>query len=370
MVFEFASKSRAAIARVMRKYRVLWDQIGIVTEEGGTLCILSGRATLLDCPVGQLRQWWEATSTELEKQQANPEMVEAEHRSHMDGRVLEYKLSFTPSAPSFLRSRAPKVAILREEGTNGDREMAAAFYTAGLESHDILMSDLLDGRVSTLDEYRGLALPGGFSYADVFGSARGWAGPIRFNPCVREIFDRFYERQDTFSLGVCNGCQLLAAIGWLPYAGIPEESQPRLIQNKSGRFESRWVGGRIPPNPAIMLKGMEGSVLGIWVAHGEGQWNFPDPTVLEFIKTKNLVAFEYVDPSGNPTEDYPDNPNGSPLGIAGICSPDGRHLAMMPHPERCFLKWQWPWLPEKFRGLEASPWLQMFENARSWCLEH
>jgi phosphoribosylformylglycinamidine synthase len=260
------------------------------------------------------------------------------------------------------------VAILREEGINGDREMAAAFYTAGLEPWDITMSDLLDGRVTSLDDFQGLVFPGGFSYADVFGSAKGWAGPILFNPRLREMFDHFYERPDTFSLGVCNGCQLMANIGWLPYKGIAEASQPRLVHNKSGRFESRWVGVRILPSPSIMLRGMEGSVLGINVAHGEGRLLFPDPKIVEFIKARQLACIEYVDPNGQPTEAYPYNPNGSSEGWTALCSPDGRHLAMMPHPERSFLMWQWPWIPEKFRRLNASPWLQMFQNARTWCL--
>ncbi len=371
MLFEFAPKSRGAITRVMNKHVVFHSQIGTTEQqEGGKLRILSGTVRLLDRTVTELRQWWEATSTELEKRQADPGTVEAERKSHANGRTIEYKLSFKPSAPNFSRDRLPKVAILREEGTNGDREMAAAFFTAGLEPWEITMSDLLDKRVTSLDKFQGLVFPGGFSYADAFGSAKGWAGPIRFNPLIGEMFDHFYEREDTFSLGVCNGCQLMANIGWIPYKGIEEDSQPRLLHNQSGRFESRWVGVRITRSPSVLLRGMGGSMLGTWVAHGEGKFYFPDKKISHLIIREELDALEYIDPNGDATQEYPYNPNGSPLGIAGVCSLDGRHLAMMPHPERSFLKWQWPWMPEQFRDLDASPWLQMFQNARTWCLEH
>lgn len=372
IVFEYPCQSTKRILDILFKSRISWvSGIGTTTElDQGALTITAGSKQAFKQSVTTLRQWWEATSTKLERFQANKETVEAESRSHADEEVLAYHLSFVPQAPHLSHKRAPKVAILREEGTNGDREMAAAFYTAGLEPWDITMSDVLDERVTTLDEYRGLVCPGGFSYADVFGSAKGWAGPIRFNPRVRELFDRFYERPDTFSLGVCNGCQLMATIGWLPYAGIPEDSQPRLMHNRSGRFESRWVGVQILPSPSIMLAGMAGSVLGIWVAHGEGRFLFPDPQIADDIRKQQLAPLVFVDPDGRATETYPHNPNGSPEGWAALCSPDGRHLAMMPHPERCFLPWQWPWMPEPFRDLEASPWLQIFQNAKKWCLEH
>lgn len=377
MLFEFAPEYRRTIARVMKKYGVLWNQIGTVDDsEGGNLCIVSGTKRLFERRVTELREWWERTSTMLERRQASPQTVDAESKSHGDVRVLEYKLSFTPhiSKPLSLPAnvvapRKIKVLILREEGTNGDREMAAAFYTAGFEPWDVTMSDVLGGRVRTFDEYQGLIFPGGFSYADVFGSAKGWAGPIRFNPRVREMFNRFYERQDTFSLGVCNGFQLMANIGWLPWRGLSESHEPRLVTNLSGRFESRWVGVKIQKSPSIMLRGMEGSVLGMWVAHGEGRLLFPEPSVAEEIRRRELVPLVYVDPDGNATEAYPYNPNGSKEGWTALSSPDGRHLGMMPHPERCFLTWQWPWMPESFRKLEASPWLQMFQNAYTWCIE-
>ena len=264
-------------------------------------------------------------------------------------------------------SKLPKIAIMREEGSNGDREMTSAFYQAGFEVWDITMTDLLEVRAN-LEDFRGIAFVGGFSYADVLDSAKGWAGVIRFNKRLYEQFHRFYERPDTFSLGVCNGCQLMALLGWVPWKGIPDKIQPRYIQNKSGRFESRFSTVHILPSPSIMLRGMEGSTLGVWVAHGEGRLYFPEKDMLQEVIEKNLVPIRFVDDNGEITETYPFNPNGSPLGITALCSPDGRHLAMMPHPERTFLKWQWPYMPEDWKKtLKASPWLKMFQNAREWC---
>jgi phosphoribosylformylglycinamidine synthase len=261
------------------------------------------------------------------------------------------------------------VAIIREEGSNGDREMTSAFYLAGFEVWDVTMTDLMEGNFD-LDDANGVVFVGGFSYADVLDSAKGWAGSIRFNDELREKFQRFRRRPNTFSLGVCNGCQLMALLGWVPWESIPDDKQPRFIRNGSGRFESRFVAVSIAESPSVMLRGMAGSTLGIWVAHGEGRAHFPDSGLLEELESKNLLPVRFVDDQNRATERYPYNPNGSPMGIASICSSDGRHLAIMPHPERVFLKWQWPWMPEKMREeLEASPWIRMFQNAREWVEE-
>jgi phosphoribosylformylglycinamidine synthase len=299
----------------------------------------------------------------------NPVCAEEQARAH-DRVGPHYRLSFepVPTPPAVLGlERNPPVAIIREEGSNGDREMTSAFYSAGFEPWDVTMSDLRSGEV-LLDRFRGVVFVGGFSYADVLDSAKGWAGIIRFNDRVREMFEQFYRRPDSFSLGICNGCQLMALLGWIPWAGIPDVAQPRFIRNLSGRFESRWAAVRIRPSPSIMLRGMEDSVLGIWVAHGEGRLYCPDPEILRRANEQKLAPVVFVDDDGNATEQYPFNPNGSTMGITGFCSPDGRHLAMMPHPERSFLKWQWPWMPESWkRSLPAGPWLRMFQNARTWC---
>jgi phosphoribosylformylglycinamidine synthase len=264
------------------------------------------------------------------------------------------------------RTSKPRVAVIREEGSNGDREMVSAFYLAGFEPWDVTMTDLLQGRI-TLDQFRGVVFVGGFSYADVLDSAKGWAASIRFNEKIWDQFEQFYHRPDTFSLGVCNGCQLAALLGWVPWRGIADEHQPRFIHNRSGRFESRFSTVKILKSPALMLSGMENSVLGIWVAHGEGLAHFPDKKIYNEAEY-GLAPIRYVDDEARITEAYPFNPNGSPAGIAALCSPDGRHLAMMPHPERSVLTWQWGWMPEDLKkSLAASPWLKMFQNAREWC---
>ena len=262
----------------------------------------------------------------------------------------------------------PKIAILRDEGSNSDREMAAAFYSAGFAPWDITMSDLLTGRANLAD-FRGLAAVGGFSYADVPESAKGWAAAIRLNEGLAAQFRDFYERPDTFSLGVCNGCQLFALLGWVPFPNLPPESQPRFIANRSGRFESRWATVWIRLSPAIMFKDMAGMIFGIHVAHGEGRLSFPDKEVMHRVEHDYLAPLYYVDDRGERTEKYPCNPNGSPGGITGLCSPDGRHLALMPHPERCFQLWQAHWLPGTARHFTVSPWLKMFQNAYQWCME-
>lgn len=263
----------------------------------------------------------------------------------------------------------PKVAVLRQEGSNGDREMCAAFVSAGFETWDVAVVDLLAGRVS-LSDFNGLAFVGGFSYADVLDSGKGWAGVIRFNADVRKQFEEFRARPDTFSLGVCNGCQLMALLGWVPgIDGLPEVEQPRFVENESERFESRFSSVKIMPSPAVMFKGMEGSSLGVWVAHGEGRVHFPTSNVYDHVVAKDLSPLRYVNDSNEPTTEYPFNPNGSPDGMAALCSADGRHLALMPHPERVFATWQWPWTPPAWSEFEAGPWLKMFQNARDFCEE-
>ncbi len=324
---------------------------------------------VLDEDMRKLRENWEETSYQLERLQIVPDCADQEKKNCYDRKGPAYHLSFTPEpAPAELLAKTdkPKVAILRDEGSNSDREMSSAFYAAGFEPWDITMSDLLAGRI-TLDGFRGIAAVGGFSYADVPESAKGWAATIRFNDTLKKMFREFYERPDTFSLGICNGCQLFGLLGLVPWQDIEAEKQPRFIHNLSGRFESRWSTVKVGKSPALMLKGMEGLVFGIHVDHGEGHLTFPDSAVKERVLAENLAPICYVDDDGNATESYPFNPNGSPGGLAGLCSPDGRHLAMMPHPERVFLAWQAHYLPEDMKGLKVTPWMQMFRNAYEWC---
>jgi phosphoribosylformylglycinamidine synthase len=392
-------------------------QVRIILEEAQVPHYVIGRPTtekrirvkcldemIIDEDMTKLRDIWEETSFELDKRQANPKCVESEKQTLASRTGPTYKLTFVPEPiPPQLRKSKVRVGVIREEGSNGDREMAAAFLSVGFEVWDIKMSDIVKGDVH-LNDFRGIAFVGGFSYADVLDSAKGWSAKIHFHEQVFKQFQAFFDREDTFSLGLCNGCQLLALLGVVPSGTLrhtsavtrrasstdstgPEEEekeeeqeldwfkdQPRFIHNESARFESRFVTVRIEPSPAIMLQGMEGSTLGVWSSHGEGRVHFPNQQVLEeVVLPQHLAPIRYVDDEGEPTEVYPFNPNGSIHGIAALCSANGRHLAIMPHPERTFMLWQWPWLPLEWtqKGssakVEASPWLRMFQNARAWC---
>ncbi|MFZ3107055.1 MAG: phosphoribosylformylglycinamidine synthase [Candidatus Hydromicrobium sp.] len=368
LVLEYLPECEAAIIDILDKSSIPFIILGS-TRKKRQAVIYQGDEVKLNVDMPTLLAWWESTSDELERHQMNEEMAEKQKKAH-DRPGPSYYLSFRPedTSPELLkRPEKPRVAIIREEGSNGDREMTSAFFRAGFEPWDVTMTDLLKYDI-TLEKFRGAVFVGGFAHADVLDSAKGWAGIIRFSPELREMFDVFYRRADTFSLGVCNGCQLMTLLGWVPWKGIPETKQPRFIRNPSGRFESRWVTVKILKSPSIMLKGMEDSILGIWVAHREGYLHCPDPQILSDVSDGGLMPILYVDDRGMPTERYPFNPNSSPSGFTALCSPDGRHLAMMPHPERAFLLWQWPWMPENWKSnLKVSPWLRMFQNARKWC---
>jgi phosphoribosylformylglycinamidine synthase len=343
-------------------------EIGKTTREKNIRVIYDDQL-VLDEKMEVLREWWEETSYQLERLQMNPACADEEKKNITFRSGPSYTLPFIaePTPVGILtKKEKPKVAILRDEGSNSDREMSSAFYSAGFDPWDICMNDLLQGKID-LDQFRGLAAVGGFSYADVPESAKGWAATIRFNERLKTMFDGFYKRPDTFSLGVCNGCQLFGLLGWVPWQGIAPESQPRFIRNVSQRFESRWSMVKILKSNAIMLKGMEGLVFGIHIDHGEGQLYFPDPEIQVKVQAGNMISVVFVDDDNEPTEAYPFNPNGSPGGMTGLCSPDGRHLAMMPHPERTFLTWQAHYLPPGMKGNQVTPWMQMFQNAYHWC---
>ncbi len=378
LVLEYLPAGEKRIKAVLKKYAVPFTILGSTQKERQVI-IKHGNKAVLDVSTPTLLSWWEATSDRLELEQMNPKVAREQARHH-DHPGPAYNLSFkiepTP-LKTLLAKNKHKVAIIREEGSNGDREMASAFFWAGFEPWDVTMTDLLEERI-TLDRFRGIVFVGGFAYADVLDAAKGWAGAIRLNPRLRDMFEQFFNRPDTFSLGICNGCQLMALLGVVPWQGIPETKQPRFIRNTSQRFESHWGTVKISKSPAIMLQGMEGSTLGIWSNHGEGHLHCSDPAILAEARRKGLTPVSYVDDAGKPTGKYRFNPNGSPFGINALCSPDGRHLEMMPHPERAFLLWQWPWIPEEWKAenwkfkvgefhLHASPWLKFFQNARKWC---
>lgn len=347
---------------------IVYDEIGRTTVEP-IISVSYNKEIVLEGKMHVLRQIWEETSYQLERLQMNPECADAEKRHIFLRTGPNYILPFTPEpTPSSILEHKdkPRVAILRDEGSNSDREMTSAFYAAGFEPWDVSMTDLLEGK-ATLDPFRGIAAVGGFSYADVPESAKGWAATIMFNDRLKAMFDAFYARPDTFSLGVCNGCQLFALIGWVPWRNLTPERQPRFVGNISERFESRWSTVKIRDSKAIMLQGMEELVFGIHVDHGEGRLIFPDEAVLESVERNGLAPMVYVDDQSNPTQSYPFNPNGSMKAIAGLCSEDGRHLAIMPHPERAFLPWQAHYIPQEMQRLQVTPWMRMFQNAYDWC---
>ncbi|KAK3031918.1 hypothetical protein RJ639_036714 [Escallonia herrerae] len=377
LILEVNKKKLDMVIAKLQNDGISVDIIGHVSD-GPLVELKVDGVTHLTGRTSHLRDMWEETSFQLDKLQRLASCVELEKEGLKDRHEPSWALSFTPKFTDEKLLSAiskPKVAVIREEGSNGDREMSAAFYAAGFEPWDVAMSDLLNGEIS-LREFRGIAFVGGFSYADVLDSAKGWSASVRFNQPLLSQFQEFYRRPDTFSLGVCNGCQLMALLGWVPGPQVGgtlgdggDPSQPRFVHNQSGRFECRFTSVTIKDSPAIMFKGMEGTTVGVWAAHGEGRAYFPDGSVLDRVLDSNLAPVRYCDDDGTPTEVYPFNINGSPLGVAAICSPDGRHLAMMPHPERCFLMWQFPWYPKQWdvEKKGPSPWLQMFQNAREWC---
>jgi phosphoribosylformylglycinamidine synthase len=261
------------------------------------------------------------------------------------------------NAPSIIHSR-PKIAILREQGVNGQVEMAAAFDRAGFAAVDVHMSDIISGRVK-LAAFKGVAACGGFSYGDVLGAGEGWAKSILFNPKARDEFEAFFKRNDTFSLGVCNGCQMMSNLHEI----IPgADNWAHFARNQSEQFEARFVMVEVQQSPSILFEGMEGSRMPIVVSHGEGYADFGNAAKLK--AAQSLVSLRYVDHNGKPTETYPLNPNGSLQGITGLTTADGRFSIMMPHPERVFRAVQNSWYPREWR--ENGAWLRMFQNARKW----
>ena len=308
----------------------------------------------------QLELWWSDTSFRIQSLRDNPTSARQEQlaikNDHDPGLSAEF--SFSPRLPIY-HSR-PKVAIFREQGVNGQVEMAAAFDRAGFTAVDVHLNDLLTERVS-LDKFVGLAACGGFSYGDVLGAGGGWAKTILFHQKLRDEFQTFFERDKTFTLGVCNGCQTLSALkGLIPGA----DNWPRFLRNQSEQFEARLVMTKISESPSILFKGMAGSYMPVPVAHGEGRAEFDNNTQAKLALKTNLVPMQYVDSELRVTEHYPSNPNGSYMGITSLTTPDGRATIMMPHPERAWLTNQLSWHPSEWG--RYSPWFKMFQNARAW----
>jgi len=313
-------------------------------------------------PRASLQRAWSETSFRMQQLRDDPDCAREEFDRILDAADpgLSASLAFDSdedvAAPLVARGERPRIAILREQGVNGQSEMAAAFDRAGFAAIDVHMTDLLGGRVS-LGAFKGFAACGGFSYGDVLGAGEGWAKSILFNGRARDEFTAFFARGDTFALGVCNGCQMMAALRELiPGAG----DWPPFLRNRSEQFEARFVMAEVVASPSIFFAGMAGSRMPIATAHGEGRAGFAS----EAARARALVCLRYVDNRGQPTETYPLNPNGSPGGITGLTTADGRFTIVMPHPERVFRSVQCSWHPDGWG--EASPWLRLFRNARVW----
>lgn len=321
-----------------------------------TITIKDGGSVVYENTRAQLESWWADTSYQIQKLRDNPDSAEQEYSAISDENDpgISPVVSFNPTANTY--SSRPKIAIFREQGVNGQIEMAAAFDKAGFTSIDVHLNDVMNGKVD-LNDFVGLVACGGFSYGDVLGAGEGWAKTILFHKELRTQFQRFFERTDTFTLGVCNGCQMLSALKEL----IPgAKDWPEFLKNESEQFEARVATVQINESPSIFFKGMAGSYLPIAVAHGEGRAHFADNDMASHA----LVAMQYTDNNHKPTEQYPLNPNGSPLGITSLTTSDGRATIMMPHPERVFMTRQLSWHPEDWG--EDSPWMQIFRNARDW----
>lgn len=307
--------------------------------------------------IDALRDTWYKTSYLLDRKQSMNGMARERRDNYkhqpivmkfnddFTGTLAQYGISADRRKPSGI-----KAAIIREKGTNGEREMAYSLYLAGFDVKDVMMTDLISGR-ETLEDISMIVFCGGFSNSDVLGSAKGWAGAFLFNPKAKEALDKFYAREDTLSLGICNGCQLMVELNLIN----PEhEQRAHLLHNVSHKFESAFLGLDIPQNNSVMFGSLSGDKLGIWVAHGEGRFSLPEGE-----SAYNVVAkYSYGQ--------YPGNPNGSDYNVAGICSADGRHLAMMPHLERAIFPWQQAYYPADRRGDEVTPWIEAFVNARKW----
>lgn len=336
-------------------------------REDDRLRVRHSGETLLDEARVDLERAWFEVSYRMQALRDNPDCAQEEYDNLLDSDspgLGATRLSFDPAedvAAPFIGSGArPRVAILREQGVNGQVEMAAAFDRAGFEAVDVHMTDLAAGR-QDLAGFKGLVACGGFSYGDVLGAGGGWAKSVLFNPKLREQFEAFFQREDSFGLGICNGCQMFSVLREL----IPgTELWPRFMRNRSEQFEARLALVEVLESPSVFLQGMAGSRLPIAVAHGEGRAEFADPAGPRQVLDAGLVGVRYIDPHGNPTERYPYNPGGTEGGITGLCNTDGRFTIMMPHPERVFRSLQFSWHPKEWG--EDGPWLRMFRNARKW----
>ena len=359
VVVQISDKHKDEFKKLMEEAGVSYAKIGYPVPGERTIVVKKGDYEHI-FDIDALRDEWYKTSWLLDKKQSmngcaderfhnyKNQPVEMHFNDHFAGTLQSYGISADRRTPSGV-----KAAIIREKGTNGEREMAYSLYLAGFDVKDVMMTDLITGR-ETLEDVNMIVFCGGFSNSDVLGSAKGWAGAFLFNPKAKEALDKFYAREDTLSLGICNGCQLMVELGLIN----PEHTnRAKMLHNTSHKFESTFLSLQIPENNSVMLSSLSGNKLGIWVAHGEGRFSLSE----EESKYNVVAKYNYAA--------YPGNPNGSDYNVAGICSKDGRHLAMMPHLERAIFPWQNAWYPLDRRADEVTPWIEAFVNARKWVEE-
>lgn len=339
-----------------------FHEIGAVTDDESLTIVNKGQVVFSE-NITALRRSWSETTYHMQKLRDNPECAQQEYDGILNNAKpslfssLTYETDEALEAPYINRSAKPRMAVLREQGVNGQVEMAAAFNKAGFEAVDVHMSDLLDGRQS-LDSFKGLVACGGFSYGDVLGAGEGWAKSILYNSRALDMFSQFFQRDDSFGLGICNGCQMMSNLHDI----IPgANSWPHFVRNRSEQFEARVSMVEVLESNSIFLRGMEGSMMPIAVAHGEGR---AESRHEQNLVNNNTACLRYIDREGNATETYPENPNGSPEGLTGFTNLDGRFTIMMPHPERIFRSIQNSWQSTQWG--EDSPWMRMFRNVRVW----
>ena len=370
VIIQVSDEHKFDLREYLEDCGVGFAKIGYSTPDNRSIVVKNGDAEYT-FDIDALRDVWYKTSYLLDRKQSfngmaaerfknyKQQPIEMKFNAGFTGKLSQYKLNPERWKKASAKP-APKAAIIREKGTNGEREMAYSLYLAGFDVKDVMMTDLITGR-ETLDEVNMIVFCGGFSNSDVLGSAKGWAGAFLFNPKAKEALDRFYAREDTLSLGVCNGCQLMVELGLLDSemakssnGEVVKSSNIKMLHNVSHKFESEFISLHIPQNDSVMFSSLSGNKLGIWVAHGEGRFSLPEAE-----SKYNVVAkYNY--------HGYPGNPNGSDYDVAGICSSDGRHLAMMPHLERAIFPWQNAWYPLNRRQDEVTPWIEAFVNARKW----
>ena len=359
VVVQIADKHKAEFKKIMDDAGVGYLKLGHPTDE--RLIQVTKDGAEYQFGIDYLRDVWYSTSYLLDRKQSMNGRAKARFENYkMQPLEMVFNKDFTGKLSQYGLNpdrRTPlgiKAAIIREKGTNGEREMAYSLYLAGFDVKDVMMTDLISGR-ETLEDINMIVFCGGFSTSDVLGSAKGWAGAFLYNPKAKAALDNFYAREDTLSLGICNGCQLMVELDLIN----PEfTKKAHMLHNDSHKFESEFVGLTIPMNRSVMFGSLSGNKLGIWVAHGEGKFSLPYP------EDKYNVIAKYT------YDEYPGNPNGSDYSVAGICSADGRHLAMMPHLERAIFPWQNAWYPADRRTDEITPWMEAFVNARKWVEAH